>query len=220
MKLYQLRSIIERKLSRKEVEEWLKDDEDDITEDPNSVKNFSGSSDASRVLNDVRKCLVYNGVNIDINEQTPDGAVAVAEAVNLAAKRINGDFYNIKPDVIVSAALMGASLWYNDDDYTWSLYSKGIGTASFHDPNDEIYYLVEKYDIPVKKWDYGWSGVARQENAFDLLKSPKLRKRLADLTRPRKLIQHPELEKQEIEDFKKYLKHFNWKNKNEMREVQ
>lgn len=202
MKLYQLR--LEGRLSRKELEEWLPTD-DDVTSDPNSVKPFSNVSDAARFLSDVRRCLVLNGVQIDINEQSPGGAAAIAEAVNWAAKTIDLNFYSLKPYAVVSAALLGASLWNRGG--VWYLYGKGIGTVSFHDPHDEINYLVSHYDIPVKDWGYEWSGISRQEDAFDILKNKKLRKRYDDLTRPRHLMKHPDIEKQENASYKEYLKH-------------
>lgn len=47
-----------------------------------------------------------------------------------------------------------------------------IGTASFHDPDGEVKKLIGKYlkeEIP--KWPYKWSGVIRQDDAFNILES-------------------------------------------------
>jgi hypothetical protein len=65
--------------------------------------------------------------------------------------------------------------WEND---VFFLFHPEVGAASFHDPNCEINV---DYDI---KWGHEWSGISRQDQAFDLLEDSKLRHYMAEVTTP------------------------------------
>lgn len=107
----------------------------------------------------------------------PVRAVLVAEAVNWAAKIIDGGFYDLKPAVCDEvAAMAGVVSGWGDDDCFY-LCADGAGAASFHDPFGQIKSRGE--------WPFPWSGVLRQAHAFDLLRDENLRKRVDFLTNPR-----------------------------------
>ncbi len=105
----------------------------------------------------------------DVDCAHPDSALSVAEAVNFAAKILDPHFYSLKPAAIVSAYKLGVYLGYNSSDDTFSLFSKRLGVASFHDPNHEVRDMLMGLDGEVKDWPYEWSGVYRQDQAFQLL---------------------------------------------------
>lgn len=126
----------------------------------------------AEVLEIGQKALEASGIEsaMNVNPESPDGAVALTEAINWAAKTISYHFYDLKPKLIVAAAqIPGVHFGYGDDS-TYSLGSPTIGTASFHDPGDEVGYILSEHlnkDIP--QWEYEWSGVSRQESAFEIL---------------------------------------------------
>jgi hypothetical protein len=130
----------------------------------------------SRILDYSQRLLVLHGVveaeALDHND--PVVAIALAEAVNLAAKSIDYRFYDIKPAVVVSAWKSGARFGYNSSDGTYSLFHPAIGTASFHDPGNEIRNLVANVlEEEIPAWEHEWSGIYRQGQAFDILRDLK-----------------------------------------------
>jgi hypothetical protein len=107
-----------------------------------------------------------------LDPANPAVALALAEAVNLAAKSIDDRFYRLKPAMIVSAWKMGNRFGYNKGDNTYNLFHPDLGTASFHDPGEEVYRIITgilNEDDP--EWNYEWSGITRQELAFQVLNS-------------------------------------------------
>ncbi len=113
--------------------------------------------------------------------QSPDGMVAIAEATNWAAKVISYGFYGLKPAMIVAAAQDPGVYFGIGDDGAYYLGSPTIGMASFHDPNDEIgYIMVNHLKQRVPRWEYPWSGISRQEDSFVILKDLGANRELAD----------------------------------------
>jgi hypothetical protein len=113
---------------------------------------------------------------------SPTAAVAIAEAVNCAAKEMSFYFYKLKPLLIVSAWKLGAEFGVGANDNAYYLGTHTIGVASFHDPGDEIGHLVLnvlKERIPV--WEDGWSGVSRHEDALLILRDLDLGEGLVNL---------------------------------------
>ncbi len=143
---------------------------DTIIERLIAEKEFATISDyAQRLLVDAG---VTEANGLDVVD--PVVALALTEAVNLAAKEVDYTFYRIKPAMIIAAWKTGAQFGFNNDDGTYSLFHTDIGTASFHDPDGEVEWLVESVlgeDIP--QWPYEWSGIYRQDQAFDILQDLK-----------------------------------------------
>jgi hypothetical protein len=110
-------------------------------------------------------------------------AVLVTEAVNWAAKSIDDWFYGLKSRMYQYALDQGALGWYNEDEEVYYLYTPRTGVACFHDPFGEMEWVHGKrFNIG---HCYGWSGVYRQDQAFDLLVNPALLDEMAEATRPR-----------------------------------
>ncbi len=100
-------------------------------------------------------------------------SILITEAVNYSAKIITGAFYMIKPALIIASAKNGAKIGVEDDD-GWDLYTlfdEKVGTSSYHDPNDEVRQLIKQLpeNIEIKQWFLGWSGLRRQDMAFQLI---------------------------------------------------
>jgi hypothetical protein len=96
---------------------------------------------------------------LDVDHGT--AACLLAEAVNLAAKVLREEYYEIKPRLIdYAAAQPGVTSGWGDDGCFY-LHTDTLGTVCFHDPFDQI----ESGGI----WHHGWSGVHRQHLAFDLM---------------------------------------------------
>lgn len=103
------------------------------------------------------------------SSQSASSAVAITEAINLAAKTHAEGCYALKPDMIVAAWKLGADFGIGDDD-AYFLGTPSVGVASFHDPGDVVGYLVLQVlneQIPI--WESPWSGLTRQEDAHDIL---------------------------------------------------
>jgi len=127
----------------------------------------------------------------DISTESPDDAIAVAEAINLSAKVISPAYYDLKPSMIVAASEIGASFGIGEDD-AYYLSSPTIGTASFHDSYDEVgNIIVNLLGKEIPKWDHPWSGVERQDDAFniiaDLNNGRTLAEQYANTTSPQKV---------------------------------
>lgn len=134
------------------------------------TNDFSAISRYSQIL--LIEAGVAEAEGLDHTDSTV--ALALAEAVNLAAKNINYRFYQLKPAMIVAAWKTGNHFGYNKEDGTYSLFNPSIGTASFHDPGEDIYGLITRVLTEEEpEWLHEWSGVARQDLAFDVLKSLK-----------------------------------------------
>lgn len=103
----------------------------------------------------------------------PGNAILIAEAVNWAAKVLTDSFYMLKPAMIVASAKLGAQIG-KEDDGGWPIYylfNRDVGVASFHDPGCEVDGLLRNMGFTgeIKDWEFGWSGVVRQDLAFHLL---------------------------------------------------
>lgn len=104
----------------------------------------------------------------------PD-AILITEAVNWAAKVIDWSFYDLKPDCIRECVELGAEGGWRGEIFY--LYHHAVGVASFHDPYGQI-------DIGALYWPWEWSGVTRQDAAFELLTDLRLRRQMAYATAP------------------------------------
>lgn len=115
----------------------------------------------------------------------------VAEAVNHAAKEIDYRFYDIKPEVIAAAAVLGANdgvtvqaegLNYYDNPI-WYLHHPEVGSVSFHDPYNQVDGLIGDAAVEFSP-PYEWNELTRQTMAFKALESEEVVKALALLTQP------------------------------------
>lgn len=108
-----------------------------------------------------------------ISAQTPTAALVITEAVNLAAKEVDAGFYFIKPSLIVASWKMGCAFGEGKDTAGYQVYYLGdpiAGVASFHDPDGEVEHIIRTIlheEVPV--WEYKWSGIIRQDQAFQIL---------------------------------------------------
>jgi hypothetical protein len=131
---------------------------------------------AARLLRD-------HGVEINL-PWTPALGVLIAEAVNLAAKELDYEFYALKPLVIDAVAeWRGVSSGWGSDG-AFYLSAAGAGTVSFHDPNGEISGVSIEI-ASSGSWPYSWSGISRQWLAFECLADHPIRKTLALATAPK-----------------------------------
>jgi hypothetical protein len=111
--------------------------------------------------------------------------VLMVEAVNLAAKELDQRFYAIKPLLVELAAAPENNIrvWSGVDavgEAVYYLYHRTAGTVSVHDPNGQISPEVDN-----SGWSFGWSGIYRQDLAFDLMQDTNLLHEMAQATRPR-----------------------------------
>ena len=116
--------------------------------------------------------------------------ILLAEAANLAAKVFHPAFYQVKPHLIAAAAYEGCLCWQEDDEFdhpVYHLYHREVGTACFHDPNEECFDLGIENAPRFNSRRFHWSGIYRQDEAFDLLVDEAALARMAKATRPRNL---------------------------------
>lgn len=122
--------------------------------------------------------LSYFGVVMspDLYEKPDVRAVLISDAVNLAAKTINPFFYEIKEECVIEAFnTPGVEGGWGEDD-AFYLYAKGAGTQCFHFPDGV------SDNFPKSKWDKQWTGIYRQDIAFEIISNPKIRKAISYLT--------------------------------------
>lgn len=139
--------------------------------------------DTSEVVSDLpalqRAASALVDAGIDLGDRCwwrVEDAILITEAVNLAAKVIDFDFYAFKPDCVRECVEMGAmGGWRGEIFY---LYHPSVGVASFHDPFDQI-----EVDGNMR-WPFEWSGIYRQEQAFNLLVDRKARLKMRFATAP------------------------------------
>lgn len=130
------------------------------------------------------------GLKWDALIELPIGAryILLAEACNWAAKVISSSYYDRKPALVVLASRQwGVRTWLDTDprgNVVYYLYHKEVGVASFHDPYGEVSSLNPEIS---EGWQFPWSGIRRQDQAFELLGDLDLVKEIAVLTRPRRL---------------------------------
>ncbi|HAR79960.1 MAG TPA: hypothetical protein DCR21_03930 [Succinivibrionaceae bacterium] len=113
--------------------------------------------------------------------------ILAAEAANWAAKTISYAFYTAKACLIEQAMRAGVLSWVTPDEYGNNvvfLYEDGVGAASFHDPYGDVKLEGSRFNADIH---YPWSGVTRQDQAFELLQDPCLLKEIAEATTPAEL---------------------------------
>ena len=148
-----------------------------------SIENIEDISDLnSFYMNELRK------ENIDINvDDVSQEAVALLllEAVNLSAKQIDPCFYD---DKVVIANFIFANCnniyWYKNESWGYDCYyfwHPDIGQISVHDPYEQIEVGSTNLKYKIQQW----SGLPRQNLAYEILKNPDLRKKVRDRTRLR-----------------------------------
>lgn len=175
---------LRREEKRSEVKSISMSIEDDLNK---LIKRKGGSFDVHeicvRVFRDydfdevvlAAKNLIYEHMEyahqenvLNANHHSAAGAIVIAEACNLAAKSLNYNFYKLKPILIICAYMMGAVIGV-DDDGIYYLYDRDVGVACFHDLDGEIEELWKYFIMSeIPKWKYKWSGITRQEVAFNI----------------------------------------------------
>lgn len=101
--------------------------------------------------------------------QLASSAVVLSEAINLAAKTYTSGCYALKPAMIVATWKLGADFGIGDDN-AYYLGTPTVGVCSFHDPEDEVGYLIlEVLSEQIPIWESSWSGVPRQDDAYEIL---------------------------------------------------
>ena len=98
----------------------------------------------------------------------------IVEAVNHAAKVIDERFYSLKPRLISWLANRFDGGWGEDD--VFYLFHEEIGVVCLHDPYNQITAKGE--------WPHRWSGVLRQQDAFETLIDEDLQRSFAEKTTP------------------------------------
>lgn len=126
--------------------------------------------------------LAADGVTVPSKGQRPAGwQVLILEAANLAAKTIDEGYYTLKVEMAEQLAwdpsFAGVVGWTSDG--TFAVYHPAAGTIHLHDPYEQI-----RSD---RSFEVAWSGIRRQQWAFDTLTSPKLQRALAIATQPGRL---------------------------------
>lgn len=130
---------------------------------------------ASVIINDAIAALKENEISFnDKGLSLAEVALLTAEAINLAAKVIDADFYNLKPSVIDAAMELGCIGGWNGDVFYMEVENGHVGVVSFHDPYSQI--TSNGY------WPHGWSGIKRQDMAFELLINPTVRRVYSEAT--------------------------------------
>ena len=131
--------------------------------------------DAFDTLTNAKVALESAGVDVPCSPWDTAGAIMIAEAVNWAAKTIDYKFYGIKPAVIDAAIAIGCDGGWGSDG-CFFLADDRVGVASFHDPAGDI-----RAD---GHWPHPWTGVRRQDAAFDILVNPAVRRLYREATAP------------------------------------
>jgi hypothetical protein len=153
-----------RYLGTRDVEKLNNEAEagNEVTEDP---------------LVEIRRRLVEAGLDAayDLSPWIPADALLLCEACNLAAKVVCSTFYELKGAAIDAALQTGCDGGWGEDECFY-LSAPGVGVASFHDPCGEI--RSQSF------WDHEWSGIRRQDLAFQAITRPAVRRLLDEATRP------------------------------------
>jgi hypothetical protein len=145
---------------------------------PGAFRRDDGTPEETPV-EQAERWLREDGVQLDKTLPYAAWAVLIAEAVNWAAKVIDGEYYDLKPRVVdyVSQCVGVRGGWYGGAYY---MYHYAVGVVSFHDPHGEI--------TASGCWPFPWSGVSRQEHVFECLAGDVgLIGVLAELTTPLEL---------------------------------
>ena len=128
----------------------------------NEMEEYNMPEDQLSALEAAKMRLHQDGIDLgECWEDSIQAAILITEAVNWAAKTIDWEYYTLKPRCIEECWAKGAEGGWRDGIFY--LYHPDVGVASFHDPNDEI-GIDCRY-----RWLWEWSGIPRQNLAFDLL---------------------------------------------------
>ena len=150
-----------------------------------------GSLDPQKLMDRVIYELSLCGVEVGeaYAEASYNGKfLLLLEACNLAAKEFDEDFYFYKEELEECLLVeLQVKSWYSDGVVYF--YTKDTGTVSCHNPYSDFPY-----------WEYTtwaddrfpWSGIRRQNEAFELLHDYDLLKKMAYATRPRTIMPAPE----------------------------
>ncbi len=189
--LEELEEIIEIKNKKKLIKEIFFDESDNYWKRKDKInsliKEFLEKENFEEIFN-VSKEILNEYVDdhgmeriLDLDTTKNENAVLLTEAVNWAAKEIDDLFYELKPSLIISSWKSGAILGVVEEDGRWPIYylqAENVGVASFHDPNYEVEELNELLNKKeehggnkIPNWTHGWSGVKRQNEAFELIKA-------------------------------------------------
>jgi hypothetical protein len=127
------------------------------------------------------QCVEALGVHMELPNlpYTGENAVLIAEAINLAAKTIDSDFYSLKAMAFAAAAASpDVECWWGKDGVLY-LFHAGTGEVSGHDPYGEISRTFTDLGIKPPVYSHDWSGIYRQTWAFLALWSSAARRVLA-----------------------------------------
>ncbi len=135
---------------------------------------FIGNEEISpeEIISISKGLLIDNGVDCDLSPWDAGNALLIAEAVNNAAKVIDYGFYSIKAQTIDAAMELGCIGGWNNGIFYMEYYTSG--NASFHDPCGEI--------NSSGSWSDKWSGIRRQDWAFDIISNNRIRKLFCEAT--------------------------------------
>ena len=121
---------------------------------------------SSTIFEKVKSLLHRNKVKIEIDKYSLGSQyILVAEACNWAAKTINYDFYNYKEDLLLEMikVIGNDEIVYGMRNGVFYVANSEVGCASFH--------VFWDYDVDeqIPEWPFKWSGLIRQNYAFELL---------------------------------------------------
>ena len=105
------------------------------------------------------------------------GAQLLAEAVNWAAKTVDPQWYAVKPLAWALAFELGCAGGWGDDGCFY-LSSPEAGVSCAHDPGGELRDLVPERHT----WPHAWSGIYRQDLAWEIIRCAETRSKIAALT--------------------------------------
>ena len=147
-----------------------------------SIENIEDISDLnSFYMNELRR----NNVEINVDDISQEAlALLLLEATNLSAKEIDPCFYDDKVTIANFIFAHCTDYWYSDESWGFNCYyfwHPDIGQISIHDPFEQIEVGSTNLKYKVQKW----SGLPRQNLAYEILKNPDLRKKVRDRTRLR-----------------------------------
>jgi hypothetical protein len=146
----------------------------------NTIMNISNLEHAQSILE-------ANGIVVVDFHRDGSWAVAICEAIGWYAKRPgNEKCYPIREKCILEAAALndvqkGVRQEFNEDgkeEVVIYLYASEVGTATFHDLSGSVAEAIGD------EWFEPWSGIRRQQWAFETLKYPEFRKILVEFSEP------------------------------------
>ncbi len=181
---------------RRRLDVWMlqEQDEDELTstEEEGEAEGLGNdvemAFDRAALIGSAISDLIACGCSFlsDLKVDTAVAAQLLAELVNLAAKRVDPEFYGYKPYLVRLALELGADGGWGSDDCFHLCTSEG-GTNGFHDPFGELEAALTA-EQNAMRWSHDWSGVVRQDWAPALLESylgdGKVLRQMAEATTP------------------------------------